>query len=56
MGFSVKSKANFYKSCDPNINQKLYAEFKKLYFIGSEIQPVVIRAQKREIQICRVTF
>jgi hypothetical protein len=42
---------NFYKSCDLCIDQKFYAELKKVYFMGSEMQPGVKRAQKREVQI-----
>jgi hypothetical protein len=34
---------------------KFYSELKKIYFMGSELQPGVMRAQKREIQICRIT-
>jgi hypothetical protein len=36
------------------IYQKFYFELKKEYFKGSEIQPEVTRAEKREIQISRV--
>jgi hypothetical protein len=35
-------------------DQKFYAELKKVYFMGSEMQPGVMRAQKREIQIIHV--
>jgi hypothetical protein len=45
---------NFYKSCDLSIDQKFYAELKKVYFMGSEMQPGVMSAQKREIQISHV--
>jgi hypothetical protein len=45
---------NFFKSCDLSIDQKFYAELKKEYFMGSEMQPGVMRAQKREIQIIHV--
>jgi hypothetical protein len=45
---------NFYKSCDLSIDQKFYADLKKVYFMGSEMQPGVMRAQKREIQISHV--
>jgi hypothetical protein len=31
-----------------------YAELNKVYFMGSEMHPGVMRAQKREIQISRV--
>jgi hypothetical protein len=44
----------FYKSCDLFIDQKFYAELKKVHFTGSEMQPGVMRAQKREIQISHV--
>jgi hypothetical protein len=44
----------FYKSCDLSIDQKFYAEFKKVYFMGSEMQPGVMKAQKREILISHV--
>jgi hypothetical protein len=44
----------FYKSCDLSIDQKFYVELKKVYFMGSEMQPGVTRAQKREIQISHV--
>jgi hypothetical protein len=37
-----------------SIDQKFYAELKKLYLMGSVMQPGVMRAQKREIQISRV--
>jgi hypothetical protein len=30
---------NFYKLCDLSIDQKLYAELKKVYFMGSEMLP-----------------
>jgi hypothetical protein len=33
------------------IDQKFYAELKKVHFMGCEMQPGVMRAQKREIQI-----
>jgi hypothetical protein len=33
------------------IDQTFYGEFKKVYFMGSEIQPGVMQAQKRNIQI-----
>jgi hypothetical protein len=36
------------------IDQKFHAELKKVYFMGSEMQPGVMRAQKREIQISSV--
>jgi hypothetical protein len=36
------------------IDQKFYAELKKVYFMRSEMQPGVMRAQKREIQISHV--
>jgi hypothetical protein len=36
------------------IDQKFYAELKKVYFMGSELQPGVMRAQKREIQVSHV--
>jgi hypothetical protein len=36
------------------IDQKFYAELKKVYFMGSEMQPGVMRAQKCEIQMSRV--
>jgi hypothetical protein len=39
-----------------SIDQKFYAELKKLYFMGSEIQEGIIRALKREIQISCVTY
>jgi hypothetical protein len=35
-------------------DQKFYAELKKVYFMRSEMQPGVMRAQKREIQISHV--
>jgi hypothetical protein len=44
----------FYKSCDLSIDQKFYTELKKVYFMGYEMQPGVMRAQKREIQRSRV--
>jgi hypothetical protein len=43
-----------FSSCDLSIDQKFYAELKKVYFMGSEMQPGVMRAQKREIQISHV--
>jgi hypothetical protein len=42
------------KSCDLFNDQIFYVELKKVCFMGSEMQPEVIRAQKREIQISRV--
>jgi hypothetical protein len=30
---------NFSSSCDLSIDQKFYAELKKVYFVGSEMQP-----------------
>jgi hypothetical protein len=33
---------------------KFFAELKTVYFMGSEMQPGVMRAQTREIQIIRV--
>jgi hypothetical protein len=33
------------------IDQKFNAELEKVYFMGSGMQPGVMRAQKREIQI-----
>jgi hypothetical protein len=41
-------------SCDLSIDQKFYAELKKVHFMGYEMQPGVMRAQKLEIQISRV--
>jgi hypothetical protein len=38
------------------IDQKCYAQLKKVYLMWSEIQPVVMRAQKCNIQISRVTY
>jgi hypothetical protein len=38
------------------IDQKFYVELKKAYVMGSEMQPGVMRAQKRDIQISRVTY
>jgi hypothetical protein len=32
-------------------DQKLYVELKKVYFLGNEIHPGVMRAQKRDIQL-----
>jgi hypothetical protein len=45
---------NFYKSCDLSIDQKFYAELKKVYFMGSEMQPGVMKAQKRDILISHI--
>jgi hypothetical protein len=44
------------KSCDLSIDQKALrnAEHKKVYLMGSERQPGVMRAQKREIHLSRV--
>jgi hypothetical protein len=42
-------------SCNQSIDQKFYVELKKVYFMGSKMQPEVMRAQKREIQISCVT-
>jgi hypothetical protein len=39
---------------DLSIDQKFCAELKKVYFMGSKMQPGVMRAQKREIQISHV--
>jgi hypothetical protein len=33
---------------DLSTDQKFYVELKKVYFMGSEIQPGVMRAQKRD--------
>jgi hypothetical protein len=44
----------FYKSCDLSIDQKFYAKLKKEYFMGSKMQPGVMKAQKREILMSHV--
>jgi hypothetical protein len=36
------------KSCDLSIDQKFYAELKKVYVMGSEMQPQTMLAQKSE--------
>jgi hypothetical protein len=38
-----------------SIDQKFYAELKKVHFMGSEMQAGVMRAQKREILKSNVT-
>jgi hypothetical protein len=43
-----------YQSCDLSIDPKFYAELKKVYFMGSEMQPGMMRAQTCEIHISRV--
>jgi hypothetical protein len=45
-----------FKSCDIFIDQKFYVGLKNFNFMGSDIQPGVIRAQKLGIQINRVTY
>jgi hypothetical protein len=35
------------------IDQKFYAELKKVYFMGSEMQPGVITAQKRNLLVMK---
>jgi hypothetical protein len=36
----ICSSWNFYKSCDLSIDQKFYAELKKVYIMESEMQPL----------------
>jgi hypothetical protein len=43
----------FCKSCDLSIDQKFYAELKKVYLMGSEMQPGVMRAQKRNLLVMK---
>jgi hypothetical protein len=43
-------------TCYLSIEQQFYADLKKVYFMGSGIEPEVMRAHKRDIQIGHVTY
>jgi hypothetical protein len=52
---SVDCKSSSSSSFDLSIDQKFYVELKKVYFMGSEMQPGVMRAQEREIQLRKIS-
>jgi hypothetical protein len=50
----IISCAGFYKSYDLSIDQKFYVELKKVYVMGFEMQPQIIRAQKSVLKILKL--